>query len=77
MKRSTLNVVNSPDQCPANVQQIAEEYCMGNLPPSEATVFEDHYITRCRCAAVAEEVDQYVRAMRNAAMRGGSAAGAS
>ena len=33
------------DRCPPSVKEVAEVYCMGALPPSEAMVFEDHYLT--------------------------------
>ena len=52
---------------PKKVRQIAEAYCMGTLPPSEGTAFEDHYITCGRCAGILEDIELYVQAMRAAA----------
>ena len=45
-------------RCPLDVDEIAEAYAMGTLPPELAVAFEDHYIGCAKCAAVLEEVLQ-------------------
>ncbi len=59
--------MDTANRCPADIQQIAEAYCLGTLPPSEGAIFEDHYLTCARCSSVLEGVDQYVRAMQTGA----------
>jgi anti-sigma-K factor RskA len=51
------------------VQDVAEDYSMGTLPPSEERAFEDHYLTCDRCAAMVERTDVYVCAMVAAARK--------
>jgi anti-sigma factor RsiW len=59
--------MTSPDHCPADPEETAEAYLLANLPAGEASTFEDHYITCPRCAAILEETDRYVVAMKQAA----------
>lgn len=60
-------MVDTLEQCPAAVEHVAEAYCMGMLPPRQATAFEDHYLACNDCAAVVEDAHRYVNAMRDAA----------
>jgi anti-sigma factor RsiW len=39
-----------PDECPADLEEIAEAYIMGTLPEEQAIVFEDHYAACDTCA---------------------------
>jgi hypothetical protein len=57
----------SPDGCPFDINETAEDYVMGWLSPGNALQFEVH-CTRCRrCAAAAEDAEQLVTAMKAAA----------
>jgi hypothetical protein len=71
---ATLKVMDAHDQCPPVVGDLAEAYCMGSLSPSEAAAFEDHYLLCNHCAAVLQDTDRFVRAMREAACQERSAA---
>ena len=60
-------MMDTLEQCPVEVEQVAESYCMGTLPTREATAFEDHYVTCNHCATVVKGTDSYIRAIRDAA----------
>jgi hypothetical protein len=57
------------DQCPADPEEIADRYCMGSLDRAQAVEFEDHYLTCTRCAAIVENTQHFVKAMKAAAER--------
>ena len=59
----------TPDHCPADPQEAAVAYLLGELRTDGARVFEEHYITCPRCAGILEETDQYVLAMKQATQR--------
>jgi hypothetical protein len=67
--RGMFFVVDTLEQCPAEVELVAEAYCIGTLPLSETAAFEDHYIACKRCATVVEDTDTYVRVMQDAARK--------
>ena len=62
-------VVLHPDLCPPDPEETAEAYLLYHLPPDQARVFEDHYITCARCAGIVENTDTFIVAMRRAAER--------
>jgi anti-sigma factor RsiW len=60
-------VTQDSDQCPFDVEEIAEVYLMGTLPAADAQQFEAHYPGCSQCAAVLDDTAAFIRAMRNAA----------
>jgi hypothetical protein len=62
-------VMDTLEQCPAEVEQVAQAYCMGTLPLPVATAFEDHCIACERCAIVVEDADTYIGVMQDAARK--------
>lgn len=50
--------------CPQNVEDLAEEYCLGRLESEAAEAFEDHYITCPACAVIATETIAFIEAFR-------------
>ena len=60
-----MNQDSSP--CPAEVEEIAENYVMGTLPGPEKVAFEEHYVGCNRCAKVLQHAAEYVETMRRAA----------
>ena len=55
------------DQCPVDVEEIAEMYLMGTLPATDAQQFEAHYPGCPKCAEVLDDTGAFIRAMRDAA----------
>jgi anti-sigma factor RsiW len=43
----------SVNQCPKDVSEVADLYCLHRLTPEQERVFEEHYL---HCPACAEEV---------------------
>jgi hypothetical protein len=62
-------VALNPNQCPADPAETAEGYIMDTLDNSDAEIFEQHCLICCRCLAVLDETERYVRAMRIATQR--------
>ena len=58
----------NPDPCSADPEETAKAYLLFNLPADEARAFEDHFIAP-GCAAIREETDRYVLAMKQVAHR--------
>jgi anti-sigma factor RsiW len=56
-------------RCPADPEQTAESYILGNLPRQALAAFEDHYLTCSHCAGLVEEMAHYVVAMQTALRR--------
>jgi 4-hydroxy-3-methylbut-2-en-1-yl diphosphate synthase IspG/GcpE len=50
--------------CPADVEELAEAYCMGLLEREMAEIFEDHYLACPECARVTFEALAFVDAFR-------------
>lgn len=50
--------------CPTDVEELAERYCMGKLDREEAGEFEDHYLVCPSCAFVITEVQTFLDAFR-------------
>src|ERR1700755_2443256 len=50
--------------CPPHIDGIAEAYCLASLDEPTRLVFEDHFLTCARCAAVVANADEYIRSMR-------------
>jgi anti-sigma factor RsiW len=61
--------VSNPDHCPSDPEETAEANLLTDLPAGEARAFEEHYITCPRCAAILEETQRYVLAMKQAVHR--------
>jgi anti-sigma factor RsiW len=55
------------DQCPPDLDEMAEMYCLGLLSREDAEAFEDHYMICPQCADGVQAEEQYVRAMQAAA----------
>ena len=55
--------------CPPDVEEIAEAYCMETLDRPARLAFEAHYLACPRCASVVASTDEYIRSMRNALER--------
>jgi anti-sigma factor RsiW len=56
-------------QCPPDIEEVAEAYCMETLDPAARLAFEEHYLTCDSCASLVASTDEYIRAMRNALER--------
>ena len=61
------------DECPTDLEKVAEAYVMGTLPEEQATAFENHYAACDTCATALYKTANYVDAMRR--RRGRRAAG--
>src|ERR1039458_5676367 len=59
----------SPSACPPDVAETAEAYAMRRLSTADALKFAIHCLTCRPCAAAAQEVDGFARAMKGAARR--------
>lgn len=53
--------------CPANIDELADAYCLGQLEPAAAKAFEEHYLVCPRCAGVASDTYDFIEAFRLAA----------
>jgi hypothetical protein len=60
------SVPTEPQDCPPDIEEIAEAYCMQRLDHSERMAFENHYLTCPRCASVVTSTDEYVGSMKAA-----------
>ena len=58
-----------PDPCPPDPEETAKAYLLATLPADQARVFADHFTACPRCAAILEEVNRYVLAMKRATGR--------
>jgi anti-sigma factor RsiW len=56
-----------PNECPADLQEVAEAYVMGTLPEEQAIAFEDHYAACDTCATELYKTAAYVHALHAAA----------
>jgi hypothetical protein len=56
-------------RCPANVDEVAEAYCMDTLDANDAAAFDQHLLVCDECWRIVEATEEYVRAMRLAAQR--------
>jgi hypothetical protein len=56
-----------PNECPADLQEVAEAYVMGTLPQEQAIAFEDHYVACDTCATALYKTADYVHTMHAAA----------
>jgi anti-sigma factor RsiW len=59
----------SSSQCPVTPAETAEAYLLGHLPADRARAFEEHCIACPACAAVIDETERYIVAMKRAAKR--------
>jgi anti-sigma factor RsiW len=50
--------------CPADVDELADEYCLNRLPQQARLAFEDHYLTCPECAAVVEATQEFIDQIR-------------
>jgi anti-sigma factor RsiW len=50
--------------CPADPEDIADDYCLDRLDTETAQAFEDHYLTCPECARVTAEALSFVEAFR-------------
>ena len=50
--------------CPRDVEEIAEEYCLGHLDRESARKFEDHFLHCRACAREVSETQQFVNVFR-------------
>jgi anti-sigma factor RsiW len=51
------------NECPADLQEVAEAYVMGTLPEEQAIAFEDHYAACDTCATALYKTADYVHAV--------------
>ena len=63
--RGEVERVNS--QCPADFDQLAEDYYFGTLAPAEAAALEEHFLGCPLCAERLELSDAWIAAVRSAA----------
>lgn len=57
------------DECPTELEDIAEAYIMGTLTKEQVVAFEEHYSGCNPCATVLQNTAEYVDAMRAAAKK--------
>ena len=50
--------------CPPEVEELAEDYCLDRLDRNAAEAFEDHYLTCPQCACLATEIYDFIQAFR-------------
>ncbi len=50
--------------CPSDLEEIAEEYCLGHLDRESAQYFENHFLHCPACAREVVETQQFVRIFR-------------
>jgi anti-sigma factor RsiW len=55
------------DHCPADRDEVAEQYVMRYLSADDAAAFAAHLIACPACAQAAKDAAAYVNAVRNAA----------
>ena len=55
------------DHATIEEEQIAERYVMGKLPPDEATLFEEHYLSCPECLDRLELAESMERGFKRAA----------
>jgi hypothetical protein len=60
------SVSAAAQQCPPDVEEIAEAYCMGTLDQTARLAFEEHYLTCRSCASLVGSTDGYIRSMKAA-----------
>ena len=60
MMPAELGVAN----CPVDVDELADEYCLDRLPEQARLAFEDHYLTCPECAAVVEATQEFIDQIR-------------
>ena len=53
--------------CPADPHKTAEDYLLHHLSPTECAAYEDHYLGCGLCAGLLMALEQYIRAMNEAA----------
>jgi hypothetical protein len=56
-----------PQPCPADRDEMAEQFAMGTLTEVDAATFEEHLILCADCAQATEDATAYVRAMSEVA----------
>jgi anti-sigma factor RsiW len=56
-----------PNECPADLEEVAEVYVMGTLPEEQAIAFEEHYAACDTCATALYKTADYIDAMRGEA----------
>ena len=56
-------------QCPPDVEEIAEGCCMETLERTARIAFEEHYLACPRCASIATSTNEYIRSMKAALRR--------
>jgi hypothetical protein len=52
----TIEFVQSPRQCPADIEEVAEAYLMHRLAEDQVEAFEEHYFACAACATVIHRV---------------------
>src|SRR5262245_20609500 len=62
-------VPRDPRHCPADIEKIAEAYCMDTLDQPARVAFEDHYLTCAQCAAIVADMEEYICAMKKVLRR--------
>jgi hypothetical protein len=55
------------DECPADLDEVAEMYCLGLLSPDNVEAFEHHFMLCPQCVGGVQAEEDYVHAMQAAA----------
>ena len=66
---SVFHVALDPHCCPADPEDLAENYVMDALDAPDLVAFEEHLLICEQCRDGVEDADMFVRAMRSAALR--------
>jgi len=57
-------VLASSCLCPSDLEEIAEEYCLGHLDWESVRYFENHFLHCPACAREVAETQQFVNVFR-------------
>src|SRR5262245_12346914 len=63
---SIESVSADAQQCPPDVEEIAEGYCMETLERTACIAFEEHYLACPRCTSIVTSTNEYIRSMKAA-----------
>jgi hypothetical protein len=57
------------NECPADLEEVAEAYYMDALDAADAAAFEEHLMVCDECLHIVEATEKYVRSLRESLER--------